>query len=246
MKIIAVSNQKGGVAKTTTVVNVATVCAALGKKVLIVDLDPQGNASSGLNIPLLDKSSFFDKVVIKSTAVSNLDILPAADDLATIDIELGRQDKKEFILKKTLQTLNYDYIFLDTGPALNLLTVNALTAATHLLVPMQSEYYALEGLSKLMAITKAVKRNFNPKLNLMGFLLTMHDRRSKLCQQVEQDLRKYFGDKVFKTIIPRNVKIAEAPSFGKPIMLYDHKSIGAKAYMDFVVEMLQEEKDLAS
>lgn len=250
--IISVVNQKGGVGKTTTGINLPAGLALLDKKILIVDLDPQGNCSSGLG---LDKAGdcIYDciingisaKSVIKHTAYNNLDILPSGISLAGAEVEMVNKDGREFLLKKVLDEVknDYDYIFLDCPPSLGLLTVNALTACDGVLVPIQCEFFALEGLSQLVTTVKAVKNGLNPKLFIEGVVMTMYDSRTNLSNQVAEEVKKHFGDTRYNTFIPRNVRLSEAPSFAKSIMDYDKGSLGAQAYMDLAREFLDRRKD---
>lgn len=249
-KIIAITNQKGGVGKTTTSVNLSACIAKLGKKVLLIDMDPQGNASSGLGI---DKDNLeaciYDVLindvavgdVIVPTAIKKLKIAPASIDLAGAGVELVGLPKREYILKKALKSIKdeYDYIFIDCPPSLDLLTINALVAANGVLIPIQSEFYALEGVSQLMNTVNLVKKSLNEKLEVEGVLLTMFDGRTNLSIQVADEVKKYFTTKVYKTIIPRNVRLSEAPSYGEPIIIYDPKSKGAEVYMKLAKEVLK-------
>jgi len=245
--VIAVLNQKGGVGKTTTTINVGAYLAKAGKSVLIVDFDPQGNATSGLNIDKHNVNAtiydvLFNKAavehVIQETSVENLYILPANPGLAAAEVELVSQLQREQMLKTALAGLSYDVILIDCPPSLGLLTVNALTAANHLLIPVQAEYYALEGLSQLLSVVQRVRAGLNPGLDLLGVVVTMYDSRTSLSDQVYKELSKHFGDKVLKTIIPRNVRLAEAPSHGKPIADHDKWSKGARAYKALSKEIL--------
>jgi chromosome partitioning protein len=244
--IIAVLNQKGGVGKTTTAINLGAYLAKAGKSVLIVDFDPQGNATSGLgldkqnvdatSLEVLFGSASLDKAV-QETATANLFILPANNNLATAEVDLVGHEHRELKLKKALEGTAYDYILIDCPPSLGLLTVNALTAATDLLIPVQAEYYALEGLTQLLAVMQQVRGGLNPQLELLGVVVTMFDSRTSLSDQVYQELKKYFGEKLFTTIIPRNVRLAEAPSFGKAIVDHDKWSKGARAYKQLAKEL---------
>ena len=252
-KIISFSNQKGGVGKTTTCVNMASYLADMGKKVLIVDLDPQGNATSGLGFSkseiknsaynvLIDDVSVSDAVI--KTKIDNLDILPSSIDLAGAEVDLVYKKDREHVLQKVLETARpcYDFIAIDCPPSLGLLTINALAASDTVLIPIQTEFYALEGLSQLVNTIKLVVKHLNPKLKIEGVVLTMCDTRAIIARQISEEIRKYFGKSVFATTIPRNIRLAEAPSNGVPIMLHDKKSTGAKAYLALTEEFLDRQK----
>ena len=246
-KIIAVANQKGGVGKTTTAVNLACCVAAKGKRVLLCDFDPQGNASSGVGVTAQEGKSIYDCIVGGIPASTCLvhtkycSVLPADIRLAAAEVELADLPRRERRLKEALDTVagEYDYVFIDCPPSLGQLTVNALTACNTVLVPMQCEYYALEGLSQLVSSIRMVKRSSNPQIDIEGIVLTMYDSRTNLTIQVAEEVKKYFGSKVFKTVIPRNVRLSEAPSHGKPVIAYDRLSRGAMAYNAVAEEFLK-------
>lgn len=250
-KAIAIFNQKGGVGKTTTNINLAACLALKGKRVLILDIDPQGNTTSGMGISKkgLDKTMYEvlinDKLhpqeAILNTSVENLDIIPASVQLAGAEIELVQLEGREKRLKKALDKIktNYDYIFIDCPPSLGLLTINSLTAVDSVLIPIQCEFYALEGVSQLMSTIDLVKKSLNINLEIQGVILSMFDGRTNLSIQVVEEVKKYFKQKVYTTVIPRNVRLAEAPSYGMPITEYDPKSKGAEAYFDFAEEFLE-------
>ncbi|WP_332692394.1 ParA family protein [Halalkalibacter lacteus] len=248
-KIIAVANQKGGVGKTTTAVNLSACLAHIGKRVLLVDIDPQGNATSGIGIEKGDVDECVYNIlvedveaseVIKSTSVERLDVLPSTIQLSGAEIELVPTISREVRLKRALTSIsaNYDYIFIDCPPSLGLLTINALTASDSVLIPVQCEYYALEGLSQLLNTVRLVQKHLNTTLEIEGVLLTMLDARTNLGIQVIEEVKKYFREKVFGTIIPRNVRLGEAPSHGEPIIKYDAKSRGAEVYLELAKEVV--------
>mgnify|MGYP003671122437 FL=1 len=248
-KIIAIANQKGGVGKTTTSVNLAACLGALEKKVLLIDADPQANATSGLGIDvesveigtyqLLEHSATAQEAIIK-TSSPNLDVIPAHIDLVAIEIELVDKDEREYMLKKALQTIknDYDFILIDCAPSLGLLTLNALTASNSVLIPIQCEYFALEGLGKLLNTIKSVQKIHNAELDYEGLLLTMYDSRLRLSNQVVEEVQKHFSDMVFQTIIQRNVRLSEAPSYGESIINYDAASKGAENYLSLAKEII--------
>ncbi|MGB4107497.1 MAG: ParA family protein [Alphaproteobacteria bacterium] len=254
-RLIGICNQKGGVGKTTTAVNLATALAAVGKNVAIIDMDPQGNASTGLGIRrsairisiydvLFEGADMVEAAV--ATRVPNLSVIPSSIHLSGAEIELVTADKREYRLKKALhRPLPYDYVIVDCPPSLNLLTLNALVAVDSILVPLQCEFYALEGLSHLVKTIERVQKSFNPGLDIHGIILTMYDQRNRLSAQVEDDVRSHFGDKVYKTVIPRNVRLSEAPSFGLPAIVYDMKCSGAQAYIRLAKEVIMRERSIA-
>ena len=252
-RILAIANQKGGVGKTTTAVNLATALAACGKRVLIVDLDPQGNATTGLGLIGRQKRKGISQVIIEGaplaetimeTLVRGMDLAPSSVELVGAEVELVSGVRREYRLSDALQGVvdEYDYILIDCPPALGLLTLNALVAAHAVLVPLQTEFYALEGLSHLLRTVERVKRAFNPALEIQGIVLTMVDRRNNLSEMVAKDVRAHLGNKVFDTVIPRNVRVSEAPSHGKPVLLYDMRCAGAQAYIHLAGEMLRRER----
>ena len=252
MKIIAISNQKGGVGKTTTAINLSTALAAIGQNVLIVDLDPQGNASTGLGINYSEREKTIYDVLsnqteiheaVYKTNISNLSIIPSTVDLSGIEPELANETDRAYVLKNiftSTQALDeYDFVFIDCPPALSLLTVMAMTSANSVLVPLQCEFFALEGLSQLIKTVDRVQKNLNPSLSIDGIILTMFDKRNKLSTQVAMDVKKHLQEKVFETMIPRNVRVSEAPSFGMPAIVYDRKSKGSQAYLKLADEILK-------
>lgn len=253
-RLLAIANQKGGVGKTTTAVNLATALAAVGQRVLLVDLDPQGNATTGLGIrrsqmvktayDLLFGETTIDESALP-TAIPGLDILPSSVHLSSVDLELGSEERREYRLRDAFaQSLHYDYIICDCPPSLSLLTLNVFVAVDAVVVPLQCEFYALEGLSHLVKTIDRVKATFNPQLDVHGILLTMVDSRSKLSNQVADDVRAHFGDKVYQTVIPRNVRLSEAPSFGLPAIVYDMRSPGSVAYINLAREIIKRERTL--
>lgn len=252
-RIIAIANQKGGVGKTTTTINLATALAACGKSVLVMDFDPQGNASTGLGLDRSQRTHgtyevLFDMMpladVANTTKVPKLYIAPASVHLAGAEIELVNSENREFRLRDAIGkcTMDLDYILIDCPPSLNLLTLNALVASDAVLVPLQAEFYALEGLSHLVKTIERVKRAFNPTLDLQGVVLTMVDKRNGLSGSVEADVREFFGEKVYQTVIPRNVRVSEAPSHGLPVLVYDMKCPGSQAYIQLAAEVIKREK----
>ncbi len=255
-KIISVTNQKGGVGKTSTTVNIATALSVMDRRVLVLDLDPQGNSSTGLGVnqedrkittyELLTRISSIEDSITK-TIFPNLDLIPSNANLSAIELELGHTPNREKILSELLKKISnkYDYIFIDCPPSLNLLTINALTAANEVLIPMQCDFYSLEGLSHLLKTVGLIEKNLNPNIKIGGIIFTMYDKRNRLTEQVEMDVRSHLGDLVFKTVIPRNVRVAEAPSYGKPAIIYDHRCSGAVAYMELTKEILNREEEVA-
>ena len=259
-RVLGIANQKGGVGKTTTAINLGTALAAIGEHVLIVDLDPQGNASTGLGIERKSRrTSTYDiltgaapmRDAVLPTSVPQLYIAPSTLDLSGLELEIGQQRDRAFRLRNALRQLNtgartYDftYVLVDCPPSLNLLTVNAMAAADSILVPLQCEFFALEGLSQLLKTVEQVKTTLNPTLSIHGIVLTMYDSRNNLSNQVVADVRQFMGNKVYETIIPRNVRISEAPSYGKPVLVYDLKCVGSEAYLRLATEIIQREKAL--
>jgi chromosome partitioning protein len=261
-RVLAIANQKGGVGKTTTAINLGTALAAIGERVLVIDLDPQGNASTGLGIDRRNRRvSTYDVLIgevalreaIVATAVPRLSIAPSTMDLSGLELELGQARDRAFRLRTAVAPLNagkvagigdFSYVLVDCPPSLNLLTVNAMAAADSILVPLQCEFFALEGLSQLLKTVEQVKTTLNPTLSIHGIVLTMYDSRNNLSNQVVADVRQFMGNKVYDTIIPRNVRISEAPSYGKPVLVYDLKCVGSEAYLRLATEIIQREKTL--
>ena len=257
-RILAVANQKGGVGKTTTAINLGTALAAIGEKVLIVDVDPQGNASTGLGVPRqARRETSYDVIVdghpaedaIMKTSVPGLHLIASDPELSGVEIELGAAPRRSYRLRDAIAALRdsakaerYSYVLIDCPPSLNLLTVNALTAADAVLVPLQCEFFALEGLSQLMRTVELVRGSLNPRLDIQGVVLTMFDRRNSLSEMVARDVREHFGDKVYQTVIPRNVRVSEAPSFGKPVLIYDLRCAGSQAYVSLAREVISRER----
>jgi chromosome partitioning protein len=260
-RIIALANQKGGVGKTTTAINLGTALAAIGERVLIVDLDPQGNASTGLGIDRRSRNtSTYDVLAgeaplrdaVVATAVPRLHIAASTMDLSGLELELGNTRDRAYRLRDAIGALNnnvdppldYTYVLIDCPPSLNLLTVNAMAASDAILVPLQCEFFALEGLSQLLQTVEQVRANLNPNLTIHGIVLTMFDSRNNLSNQVVADVRQFMGAKVYDTMIPRNVRISEAPSYGKPVLVYDLKCVGSEAYLKLATEVIQREREL--
>ena len=259
-RVLALANQKGGVGKTTTAINLGTALAAIGEQVLIVDLDPQGNASTGLGIDRkARRRSTYDvltrettiREAILETAVPRLHIVPSTMDLSGFELEIAHERDRAYRLRDSLTTLNtgdvaiqYSYVLIDCPPSLNLVTVNAMAASNSILVPLQCEFFALEGLSQLLKTVEQVRTSLNPGLTIHGIVLTMYDARNNLSGQVVADVRSFMGEKVYQTMIPRNVRISEAPSYGKPVLLYDLKCVGSQAYLRLASEIIQRERTL--
>ncbi|HEY1928858.1 MAG TPA: AAA family ATPase [Caulobacteraceae bacterium] len=254
VRILAIANQKGGVGKTTTAINLGTALAAVGQRVLLIDHDPQGNASTGLGLhPQMRGKTLYDVLidgvavseVIVPTGVPNLCLIPAEADLSGVELELGQAHRRAFRLRDALEALDpdaFDYVLIDCPPSLNLLTVNALVAADAVLVPLQCEFFALEGLSQLLRTIEQVRSSLNPRLSMQGVVLTMFDRRNSLSSQVANDVRGHLKEAVYETMIPRNVRVSEAPSHGKPALIYDLHCAGSRAYLDLAREMIAREK----
>ena len=254
-RIISVINQKGGVGKTTTVVNLATALAELGKKILVIDLDPQGNATTGLGVSNNDDTKNIYKIIIgqenpnsciQQSCVKNLDLIGSNVNLSGLEVETASDPKRAFLLKEVLEKnenlfLKYENIFIDCPPSLSLLTVMSLVVADELLVPLQTEFFALEGISQLVKTIERIKINLNPSLNIRGILLTMFDKRNKLSNQVDEEARKYFKEKVYRTVIPRNVRLSEAPSHGVPCIVYDRACLGSKSYLRLAKEFMDQQ-----
>ena len=256
-RTIAIANQKGGVGKTTTSINLSACLAELGKKILTIDLDPQGNASTSMGVNKRGRMNSSYEVLLGEcklgeavvwTEIPNFSLIPSSPDLAAAEIELVDIEHREFALKKALQkdAVNYDYILIDCPPSLSLVTINALVAADAVIVPLQCEFLALEGITDLISNINMIKKNFNPKLALHGVVLTMYDKRNNLTQMVEDDVRQFFGKKVYNTVIPRNVKVSEAPSHGKPVLIYDFKCSGSQAYISLAGEVMKRERELVA
>jgi len=258
LRVLSVSNQKGGVGKTTTAINLGTALAAVGERVMIIDLDPQGNASTGLGIGRGQRKTTVYDVVVNdaplaeaavATALPGLDLVPSDANLSGVELELAQAPRRSFRLRDAIAGLRaqtggagYTYVLIDCPPSLNLLTVNAMAAADAVLVPLQCEFFALEGLTQLMRTVELVRGNLNPKLEIQGVVLTMYDKRNRLSEQVAQDVRGHFGDKVYRTMIPRNVRVSEAPSFGQPVLVYDLNCLGSQAYLNLAREVVGRER----
>jgi len=258
LRVLSVSNQKGGVGKTTTAINLGTALAAVGERVLIIDLDPQGNASTGLGVTRNQRRTTVYDIIVSGAAITDaavktalpgLDLAPSDPDLSGVELELAQAHGRSFRLRDALDALRaapggspYSYVLIDCPPSLNLLTVNAMAAADAVLVPLQCEFFALEGLTQLMRTVELVRGSLNPSLEIQGVVLTMYDRRNSLSDQVAKDVRAHFGDKVYETVIPRNVRVSEAPSFGKPVLVYDLKCAGSQAYLKLAREVVGRER----
>ena len=255
LRILVIANQKGGVGKTTTAINLGTALAAVGERVLLIDADPQGNASTGLGVPRQNrKTTLYDVLMgdlplldaTTKTALPGLDLVAADADLSGVELELGQQPRRSYRLRDAMGPLRasgrYSYVLIDCPPSLNLLTVNAMTAADAVFVPLQCEFFALEGLTQLMRTIDLVRGSLNPALEIQGLVLTMYDRRNSLSEQVSRDVRAHFGEKVYETVIPRNVRVSEAPSHGKPVLIYDLKCAGSQAYLKLAREVVGRER----
>src|SRR5439155_6660698 len=255
-RVVALANQKGGVGKTTTAINLGASLAACERKVLLIDLDPQANATSGVGLSKNEPDSIYPvlldglslRSIVRPTELTTLKLAPSSVDLVGAELELGASENREFRLKNAIAEVlgEYDYILIDSPPSLGLLTINGLTAADSVLVPMQCEYFAMEGISQLLNTIERVRESLNPDLEIEGIALTMYDDRMNLARQVAQEVRNHFGDKVYRTLIPRNVRLGEAPSFGKPIILYDIRSRGSEAYVSLAKEFIQRAENVTA